>query len=318
MRQAMPLAFAAAFGAMLAVVFDPTFGLPIAGAALAGLAFGGRPRLSLLIGLVSGVAAGVLDVAMRVLLTGDRPPMAESLAVIGIVVGSVLVAGPLTASLMKRVSAARTTITVTSLLAGLSAAELWLYAQHAGQSVGEYSRQMFGEVAAQAGLAEEMVETAVRLWPGALVVQSGLIAIVVVMVVGLAGRRVGVELRRFPPLADFDLDARAALLPIVAVALMAAARLSGQGDTWLETAGVNVLMVARFVFFVQGVAVFAGLYRKANVSRTMRGFGFVVLGVTELFVPAVSLTGLADVWINIRRLSRDGIVGEPKAPSGVD
>lgn len=312
------MALVTAFGALLAVVFDPIFGLPIAGAALAGLVFGRRPGLSLLVGLVTGVGAGLLDVALRQLLGGDKPATAEGLAIVTIAAASLLMAGPLTASLMKRLPAVGTTTVVAAALAGLNVAELWIYAQQVGQSVGGYSRQMFGEVAAQVGLAEEMVEAAVRLWPGAVVVESGLIAVVVVTAVGLIGSRVGVPLRRYPPLADFDLDARMALLPITALALLAAAGFMAQHSAWLEAVGVNVLVVARFVFFVQGAAVFAGLYRRANVSPMMRGFGFVLLGVTELFAPVVSLTGLADLWINIRRLPRDGNVGETKAPSGVD
>jgi len=82
---------------------------------------------------------------------------------------------------------------------------------------------------------------------------------------------------------------------------------------------MNLLVVARMVFLLQGIAVFAGLYRRANVSRPVRVLGFALLGATEMMIPAVSLTGLADIWLNLRRLPRDGVTPEsPSGPPGIE
>jgi hypothetical protein len=51
----------------------------------------------------------------------------------------------------------------------------------------------------------------------------------------------------------------------------------------------------------------------------MRVLGFVLLAVTEALVPLVSIIGLADVWLNLRRLPRDGSpTGPVEALSGTD
>jgi hypothetical protein len=73
------------------------------------------------------------------------------------------------------------------------------------------------------------------------------------------------------------------------------------------------------VFFLQGVAVFAALYERAKIGRPARSLGYVVLGVTEMLLPLVSLTGFADVWLNLRRLPREKHPDEAvEAPSDTD
>ena len=166
-------------------------------------------------------------------------------------------------------------------------------------------------VATQTGMGEELGEALVAMWPGALVTMNGFTAMLVVVGVGLVGTRFGVVLRRIPALATLDLDPRTVILPIVAIALLAAGRLPLDGAETVGIVGKNLLVIARWVFFLQGVAVFAGLYAKAKVARPMRTIGFVLLGVTEAFAPAVSITGFADIWLNLRRLPRDGAKAEP-------
>jgi uncharacterized protein YybS (DUF2232 family) len=73
--------------------------------------------------------------------------------------------------------------------------------------------------------------------------------------------------------------------------------------------GENALRITQWVLFLQGIAVFAALYRKVGLGRLSRTFGFILLGVTEAFVPLVSMTGLIDMWVNVRKLPRDGQSG---------
>jgi uncharacterized protein YybS (DUF2232 family) len=68
----------------------------------------------------------------------------------------------------------------------------------------------------------------------------------------------------------------------------------------------------RWVLFAQGVAVFAGLYERVKVSKAGRAFGYATLAITEAFLPLVSLTGLVDVWLNFRKLPRDGRTDESR------
>jgi hypothetical protein len=304
-RQAVSLTLVAIMGALTAVLIDPVIGLPIAAAGLAGLAYTRRAPVSILAGVVGGLAAGGLLYGIIVPLLGAAVGASEPYVYTVLLVMSLLVVGPLTAALMRNRSALETMAVVTAVLTALSVLELSAYAAEAGQSVNAYVEAAVQGFFAQAELAEEVTQALVTLWPGALVTVNGLTAVLVVFAVGAMGARLGVALRRVPPLAVFDLDVRMAILPIVAIALLAAGRLPVDIAPSLEIVGSNLLMVARLVFFLQGVAVFAGLYERAKFSRPARMAGFVLLGVTEAFAPAVSLTGLADMWLNLRRLPRE-------------
>jgi hypothetical protein len=130
------------------------------------------------------------------------------------------------------------------------------------------------------------------------------------MIVGRVGMRRGVAVRPLPRLGAIDLDPRLAIVPIAAIALIAAGRLPVSVAAALDVAGTNLLIVARWMFFVQGLAVFAGLYERARFGRVTRALGYGMLGITEALLPLVSLTGLVDVWLNVRRLPRDGAGSE--------
>lgn len=308
-RQTVSLALVAIAGALSTVLIHPMIGLPIAGTALAGLAFGGRPALSAFTGLVGGVLTGLLASATLYVvvfpLVGVPVTARAPFVYTALVVASLLLVGPVTAALMKCRPAVETTVIVTSILTTMQVTALASLAAGAGQSVGGYIEAAVSSVATQAGMGDEFVKVAVSMWPGALATLNGFTAILAVAGIGVMGARFGVALRRIPPLMTLDLDVRMVVLPITAIALLAAGRLPLEVAPTLGIVGNNLLVLARWVFFLQGVAVFAGLYERAKLARPVRIMGFVLLGVTEAFAPAVSLTGLADMWLNLRRLPRD-------------
>jgi uncharacterized protein YybS (DUF2232 family) len=65
-------------------------------------------------------------------------------------------------------------------------------------------------------------------------------------------------------------------------------------------------MIVRPALALQGLAVFAALYRRISVGRVMRIIGFVLLGLTEVLVPSVSVLGLVDLFLNLRKFPRAG------------
>lgn len=320
----VPLVLVALGGALSTLLLHPVIGLPIAGAALAALVLGRRTLAALgatLAGaaLTTAVANGTLYAVVFPLI--GVPTTARAPYVFGaLVVASLLVAGPVTAIAMQRRSAAQTAVLVAVLLTALQLGALASFASGAGQSLGGYVASAAGSLAAQAGMDEELVAAVVSAWPGAAVAMNCFTAVFVVAGVGLAGAWVGVSLRRLPALVILDLDPRAAVLPILAIALLAAGRLPVGAAPTLELVGKNLLVVARWVFFFQGLAVFAGLYQRAKFARPLRALGFVLAGVTEALFPGVSLLGLADIWLNLRRLPRDtsASAGLPGAASGED
>lgn len=302
----MSLALVAVLGAVLTVLIDPTIGLPVSAAALAGLVFGDRALASLLAGLLAGVVASVLQYSLIVPPPGTVVTRGEPFMATLLLVASLLLVGPMTVWLMRRRSALETMIAVTVGLTVLSIVELVVSAAQAGLSVNRYMESTASSLFGTVANADQMVQVFTDFWPGLIVAANTIVALLVVVVVGITGARFGASLKRIPPLAMLDLDVRLVLMPIVAVALLAAGRIPVGIAPTLEIVGKNLLMVARMVFFLQGVAVFAGLYERAKFSRPVRMAGFVLLGVTEALAPAVSLTGLADMWLNLRRLPRDG------------
>jgi len=315
----MSLAAVAFAGAFAAVFIDPLIGLPVAGAALAGLVYGGRNAISVLVGLLAGlVACGVLY-GLALPLLGSPVTVRESVGQTALTMASLLVVGPVAAVLMKRASAFMTAVVLTGAITVDAVAKLAIPASIAGQSVTGYIESTLGVLASEMGSTEEMVRMIVSTWPGMYIAIGGLTALFVMVGVGAMGARFGVKTRQVPPLVVLDLDVRTVMLPIAAIALLAAGKLPVSFASTLGIVGTNLLLVARLVFFLQGIAVFAGLYERAKFARPVRLLGFVVLGATEMFVPAVSLTGLADMWLNLRRLPRDGVApGRPgPTPDGV-
>jgi uncharacterized protein YybS (DUF2232 family) len=71
------------------------------------------------------------------------------------------------------------------------------------------------------------------------------------------------------------------------------------------------MLAARLALFVQGLSIFAWLYRKAGLSSPLRGLSYVLLAVVETALPVAGLAGLADLWINLRRLPRKGDTRTP-------
>lgn len=288
----------AVLGALAAVFLHPVIGLPVAGAALAGLAFRAPAAVSAVVAVVAGSAVGLMagagDAITIVLpMVGVALPLRAPYVFAGLMAASLVLVGPVAAQSMRRRGSVSTAVAVT---VGLSAVQL-----------------------AALALIAESREAIVSLWPSLMVVTNGLVAVGVVVAIGMMAKRMGVSLGPVQQLAGFDLDPRAVLAPILALALLAAERLAIDGAPALGVIGLNVLSVARWVFFLQGMAVFAALFGRLKTGRPARIFGYVLLGIAESQLWLGSVLGLADIWLNLRRLPRDGARPEPiEAPSGTD
>lgn len=150
-------------------------------------------------------------------------------------------------------------------------------------------------------------------WPGWLIVESALAGLLAVYAVGNQALRAAVaDAKRLPSLDKLDLTWHLTWGVIVGLALLAAARFTNQPSGPVAVVGLNVMRVTGSMLVLQGFAVFAGLYRKAGVKSLGRAVGFTVLAITEpltaVLVPVglVGLTGLVDLWVNIRKLPRGG------------
>jgi hypothetical protein len=158
-----------------------------------------------------------------------------------------------------------------------------------------------------------------QTWFTTYLLGAALGAMLSVYALAWTAKRAEVEVDGLPPLARLDLSFHLTWLVVVGLGLMAFARFQGSSADMIGVVGVNLMILARGALFIQGLAVFAGLYGKANFGRVGRTIGYVFLIITEVITPApvpiglVSATGLVDLWVNIRKLPRQGT--EPPADS---
>lgn len=318
-QTAVLLVVTAVVTAVAGVVLHPVVTVPLAGLALATLVIGRRGRMAVLAtglaGLLSGLSSLMVYPAVVVPLVGV-PLTARTPYVYGMLTAASLVlAGPVTVALMRRRSALFTAAVVAMAISVLQVGALALLAEGAGLSLQAYvSDAIAGMVALGAGLAD--VETSVvMLWPGVAVALNGFTAVLLTAGASVIAAGRGAPGNRFPAIATIDLHPLLVVPGIVAIALLAAERLPIEAAPVLGAIGKNTLVVIRWVFFLQGVAVFAALFERGRVGRSFRSFGYMVLGVIEIMFPLVSLIGFTDVWLNIRRLprenARDGAVETP-------
>lgn len=300
----------AMLGGLLAVLFHPVVGMPVATLGLAGLIYRNRPVLALVMVFVaSAITTGLSAQGLYVIglpLFGV-PVTARAPYVFGaFVLVCYLIAGPLTACALKRWRPMAVVTAVTVALSVVTVAALAVVADGGSMNVWSYADTAVAAMAGLAGIAEESSDLLKGTWPSLIFLMSALTALMSMASANVAAAAAGVRLTKVEPLSRFDLDVRFVVLPVAALVLMAASRLPLEAADTVAVVATNVVAIARWVFFVQGIAVFAALYQRARFGRGVRMLGYLLLGVTEVLLPLVSLTGLADVWMNVRKLPRDG------------
>jgi len=299
-RDVALLAVGCVVAAMLVPVL-PFVGVPVAALTLAWLTYEGRYPLAIGLAVLAAVVVAV---------SWQDPIFGPAVGVM------LLLCGPLTARALEHQKAGRVTVALAATLgvgwAALLIVAVVLSGQSLGQIYAEVTNWMAASIRAAGGTAPEMTAVAqavrafVEIIPAALVVNAALTAVLSVAAATLAATWAGRVTNRLPRLAAMDLSIHVAWPAIVGLLLLAASGFTHQSESWFGILGQNLLFIGRALLFVQGLAVFAGLYDKAKLGRIMRVSSFVLLAVTEMLLPLVSLTGLADLWLNIRRLPRDG------------
>jgi len=224
---------------------------------------------------------------------------------------ALLVAGPGTAWALKRHSAL-SVVAFTSILM----AAAYLVTPTGAQSLAgtlEAMRQITDALVAGGGVADPVAfkaDLAARIaemtmsWPSLIVYSMGVGMLLAVPLVSRAGRSLGHQVNSYPALADADLSFDLIWPTIVGLALLAAGTFWGAGRGVVFTIGLNVLMLVRPALALQGLSVFAALYRKIGVGRFMRTGGFALLGLTEVLLPSVSVLGVIDLFLNLRKNPR--------------
>ena len=301
------LLFAAiVLGAVLAPVVA-FVGMPVAAAGIAGLAYRGHTAYAAAAAVVGVAIVGALHVADVVYLA----------PVLAAVVVTVLALPK--RSLQAVVGSLVAVLTVSSIAADALAARsqgttLPATVSAQSQSVASDMAKAMGSSASVETLAS--LKTAAQLlstaWPSAYFQSAVFVGVLVVVAVVWASRKAGYPLE-VAPVSRLDISPHILWAFVVGLLFVAASYTSFSGAAVLGAVGLNLVLCARTLFFIQGFAVVAGLLDRAGVGLGGRIFALAALAVLDALTMVVSFTGLLDFWINFRRLPRDGVT--PTAPA---
>jgi len=161
---------------------------------------------------------------------------------------------------------------------------------------------------------DALISQIAMTWPASAFYTLGAGVVLGISLTGRAGRMLGQQVNRYGALADIDVSFHVIWPTIVGLALAAAGTMYTSLPVTVAVIGTNLLLCVRPLLFLQGVAVFSALYRKMGAGRIARTIGLVLLCLTELLVPSVSILGVVDLFMNLRKLRRGrdmaaGVIG---------
>lgn len=308
-RDTLLLCAAVVLGTVLApqVAF---FGLPVAAAGIAGLTYRGRTAFA-----ASAAAAGVVAVGVAHLsdVVFAAPVLAAVMLTVWVlpkrpvqVVAGALIAVLASASAGVDVLRARATgLTLSASVAKDADSLVAALAKSMGPSA---SADMLRQL-------HDTARTIVSAWPSAYFQSAVIVGILVIAAIAWAARRTDRPVD-IPPLSRVDITPHVLWAFVGGLLLLAASHGSFSAAGVVGVVGLNLVLCARTLFFLQGVSVSAGLLDRAGVGSGGRLFALAGLAVLDALTLVVSFTGLLDFWINFRRLPRDGavpVVPEPSA-----
>ncbi len=282
------------------------FGLPIAAAGIAGLTYRGR-------GIIAAAAAG-----FGILFASFPTPGGA------LYVAPVMLAVVLAVALLPKVSFQVVAGSLIGVFALTGAGFDALAARAAGTTlpaqVAEQAKLVTAGLVKSLGasappdLAAQMAQTTkliVSSWPSTYFQSAVFLAVLVVAAIAWASRGGGVSLD-VPSLSRLDITPHVLWVFVAGVLLVAASYGPFSASITFGVVGLNLVLCARALFFLQGIGVAAGVLDRAGVGLGGRILGLAALAALDVFTAAISFSGLLDFWINFRRLPRDGEL--PAAP----
>jgi hypothetical protein len=285
-------------------------GLPIAAAGIAALAYRGHVTLAAIAAAVGVAVVGMLNVS----------DVAFAAPVIAAVV--------LTVVMLPKRSYQAVVAGLVAVLALASMAADALLARSKGvtlpASIAKDSQALVTEMTKAMGASAtadtlSALKGAGRLiasaWPSAYFQAAMVVAVLVVVAVAWAARRVERPLE-IPPLSRLDLTPHVLWIFVAGLLMLAASYASPAESSILGVVGLNLVLCARTLFFLQGFSVAAGVLDRAGVGLGGRILALAVLAALDALTLVISFTGLLDFWVNFRRLPREGAAPTVAEPDG--
>jgi hypothetical protein len=285
-------------------------GLPVAAAGIAGLAYRGQTALAAFAAALGVAVVGMMDVsgvmsvaAVRaaVLLTVVLLPKRSYQAVAAALVAVLALTGIAADALLARSKGA-------TLAASI--------AQDSQSLVAEVTKAM-GSSATPDTLralkdASALIASA---WPSAYFQAAVFVGVLVIAAIAWAARKIERPLQ-VPPLSRLDLSPHILWVFVTGLLLLAASYASFAEASVLGVVGLNLVLCARTLFFLQGFSVAAGVLDRAGVGLGGRILALAVLAALDALTLVLSFTGLLDFWVNFRRLPREGAAPTAAEPDG--
>lgn len=291
-------------------------GLPVAAAGVAGLAYRSR-WATVSIAALLGVAAATL---LAMLEAGQVAVSSAKVDAVPMVVATLAYTAPAiiavicAAMLVSRLDTQWVGLMLAVVLGAASGTYEYLVMKAQHITFDQLVADAVKLIAVPGSTSQQNAETVkllVSVVPTVYFTTGLFTAIVVIAAIRWAGRRSD-KVLRIPALSVLDLTPHV-LWPLIAGAfLLAASYAPGAYSSTLKTVGLNLVFAAAFVFAVQGAAVVAGMLDRIEASRGTRVLAWSAFVLLNIVIPAASLVGLLDFWVNFRRLPRDGAAPPPQ------
>lgn len=85
---------------------------------------------------------------------------------------------------------------------------------------------------------------------------------------------------------------------------IAAGGLSFIAENQLHYFGINVLLVASFVYLLQGLAIVSFFFQKKNISMFFRWLVYFLIAIQQMLMIAIVAVGFFDLWVDFRKYFR--------------
>lgn len=291
-------------GVVIGAILSPVLalvGLPLAAAGIAGLAYRGHAvvaAFAVAVGVAAAAAFQPMDALyvapalVAVLVAASFLPKARGQVVAGWLIGALLLMSVAYDELLARSQGSTLTASITK--------QMQVIAREVGAALAGS-----GQTEAVSKLGE-IARTMALAWPSAYFETAVLVGVAIIVALAWAARRAGRDVD-VPPLSRLDLTPHVLWAFVVGLLLLAASYGSIPASATVGAIGLNLVLCARTLFFLQGISVSAGVLDRAGVGLGGRIFALAALAALDALTLVVSFVGLLDFWVNFRRLPRDGV-----------
>ncbi len=143
-----------------------------------------------------------------------------------------------------------------------------------------------------------VVQLFVRIFP-ALCIISVLFTIWINMLLGSKIlRRNGVQIPVLSGLAEWKAP------NWLVWVLIAGGGMSLIPQTFVRYPGINIFLVAAFLYLIQGLAIVSFFFQNKNISTFFRWLLYFLIAIQQMLMIAIAAVGFLDIWIDFRKYFR--------------